>query len=127
MTSAIVLEIPLELTAAMVVQAGVVKDETRPRDLASELHEIVAGFRRLFAADPHVSAGELILADLVLATWRQALVVAQSDTPDSDEAEWISVHLAFMGDDNLYLRWLAVCVAVTGSDLGTMYTEGGAQ
>ena len=44
-------KIPIELTAAMIVRAGVIKDEARAGELAVELHDIVARCVELFRAD----------------------------------------------------------------------------
>jgi hypothetical protein len=114
--SDIVVRIPVELTAAMIIRAGVIKNEARARELAIELHEIVAEAVKLYRAEkirlvdlPCDPEGEptvleerrphnaLEVADFTLACWRQALVstgAMDEDSPDAAEGAWISETLA---------------------------------
>jgi hypothetical protein len=72
MTNPIQISIPIELTAAMVIRAEVIKDEARAKELAIELHEIVAKATELYSArvtklvatpEDHDDNKPLILAD----------------------------------------------------------------
>jgi hypothetical protein len=109
--------IPVELTAAMVIRAGVIKDEARARDLAVELHDVVAKCVELYWAQRAPNALEI--ADFTLAVWQWALV-SNSSPSDGSQAGWISETLAALtlnvDDDDLYLRWLMIGDVVTGSD-----------
>jgi hypothetical protein len=139
--------IPVELTAAMVIRAGVITDEARVLELAHELHAIIAKFvelrraeKRRLAEHPKGPDGEdnpdaepvvpeeargpdaLEIADFTLAAWRQALastVGLTDDAPDCHEAGWISEELATITPledaDDLFLRWIMIGDAVTGS------------
>ena len=51
MTNDIEIKIPVELTAAMIIRAGVITDEARAKELAVELHDIVAESVKLYRAD----------------------------------------------------------------------------
>jgi hypothetical protein len=128
--SDIQISIPVELTAAMIIRAGAIINETRALELATELHEIVAECVRLFRADKDGHTPDALqIADFTLACWRQALVsnAGQDDTSDCHEAEWISVELAEICDDDLFLRWMMIGDIVTGSDVANMMMEGGVQ
>jgi hypothetical protein len=146
MTEALRLTIPVELTAAMVMRAGVITNEKRARELAEELHEIVAACVELFRADkrrfvrlpddpeqePTVledlrGPNALEIADFTLAAWRQALVLGDGNTPDGAEAEWISVLLAGLCDEDLYLRWLMIGDIVTSRDVADLLMDGSVQ
>jgi hypothetical protein len=141
-TQNIEISIPLELTAAMVIRAGIIKNEARALELATELHEIVARCVELFRVDKRRLVelpddddpdGEpveleslrepnaLEVADFTLAVWRQALTSnCDDDSSDAHEAEWISDRLAGLngdGADDLYFRWLMIGDIVTGSDV----------
>jgi hypothetical protein len=127
MADPIVVSIPTELTAAMIIRAGVIKSEARAENLAHELHEIVAGFRELYLAE-RSELSPLEIADFTLAVWRQALVNSRGDddTADAHEAGWISETLAALDDGgDLYLRWLTIGDVVTGGDVATMMMDGG--
>jgi hypothetical protein len=141
--------IPVELTAAMILRAGVVKDEARALALANELHDVVNKFTKLRLAEkrsvvehPEDAVGDAEpveiepprgpnareIAGFTLAAWRNAMTGGPTE-PDEGEAQWISEELAALsiGDDNLYLRWLNVCDNATGSDLATLGPVGGMQ
>jgi hypothetical protein len=125
--SDIIISIPVELTCATILRGGVVEDSSRALELAEQLHEVVAACAERYIAERKPDALEL--ADFLLAVWRQSLVWAQQrDTPDGEEAMWISELLEslFHDDDanEVYLRWLQVGDLVTGSDVATMLREG---
>jgi hypothetical protein len=126
MTDPIVVSIPIALIVATILRRGVITDDARAEELARELHDIVAAFRERFFAETY-GLSPLSVADLTLAVWRQALVSGQDDTPDGDEAEWISENLAGFGDHDLFLRWLMIGDVVTGSGAAAtmMMMEGG--
>jgi hypothetical protein len=138
MADNIVVTIPVELTRAMIISAGVITDEARALELATELHDVVAEVMKLYRArkrrlveysDPECEPTEpvvleearypnaLEIADFTLAVWRQAL---GRPGQDEAEAEWISVELAALVDDDLYLRWLMLGDVITGSDVATL-------
>jgi hypothetical protein len=149
----ILVSIPVELTQSMIIRAGVIDDEARALELATELHEVVAEVTKLYRVyksrivkfrdddelaklDPsHAPDDELVVleearvpnalevADFVLAVWRQALGKCSTDD-DVDEGEWISVLLAALCDEDLYLRWSTLCEVITGSDIGTSLLKG---
>jgi hypothetical protein len=146
----ITVTIPVELTRSMIIRAGVIGDEARALELAIELHEVVARCVELYRADktrlvefpnedfnaepvelePLREHNALEIADFTLAVWRQALVspCEENDSPDAHEAAWISELLAGLccdKDDDLYLRWLMIGDAVTGSDVADMLMQGG--
>jgi hypothetical protein len=50
MVDPIVVAIPVELTQAMIIRRGKVEDEKRARELAHELHDVVARVMELFRA-----------------------------------------------------------------------------
>jgi hypothetical protein len=146
-TTDITVTIPVELTAAMIIRAGKIGDEARALVIAKELHEIVARCVELFRAErPDIveraddDPGKFVtvekahertaleIADFTLACWRQALVSTANqgdDTPDAHEAAWISVYLAGLLDDDLFLRWIMLADVVTGSDCASILVEGG--
>jgi hypothetical protein len=135
--------IPIELTQAMVIRGGVIRNEARALEFANELHEIVAELVKPYRAsktrlvklddnDPDAEPtvleelrepNALELADFTLAVWRQALVDGRSDTPDSEEAAWISVKLTAICDDDLYWRWIRLGDVITGSDVASLTLE----
>jgi hypothetical protein len=118
----ITVTIPVELTQAMIIRSGVIKDEARALELAIELHDVVAACVKLFLAKSKPSPLEL--ADFALAVWRQALV-SQDGTSDGEEGAWTSEILGSICDDDLYLRWIMLGDVVTGSDVATILMEGG--
>jgi hypothetical protein len=140
----ITVTIPAELTQAMVIRRGVIKDERRALELALELHEVIAACVKLYRADkrrlvklpddddpneePTVledlrEPNALEVADFTLAVWRQALVSGRSDAADGEEAAWISETLATLCDEDLYLRWIKLADVVCGSDVATILIE----
>jgi hypothetical protein len=124
MTDDIKVSIPAELTAAMIIRAGVIKDEARALEIAHELHAVVAQCVKLRLAekrslvelpsdeelerDPEAEPVELEpargpnaleIADFTLACWKQAMVgyqitTGRQVTPDGEEGAWISEELA---------------------------------
>jgi hypothetical protein len=147
MAEDIIVRIPPELTAAMIIRAGVIADEARALELATELHEIVPKLLALWLAEkrrlvelpddpdeePTVleqarKPNALEIADFTLAVWRQAVRNSKDDGPDSPdraEAGWISEELACLGADDLYLRWLMIGDIVTDGHVADL--EGGVQ
>jgi hypothetical protein len=131
----IVVRIPVELTRSMIIRAGVIADEARALELATEVHEVVAACAALYAASefrviedldevflpecdkrPKRKPNALETADFTLAVWRQTLVNSSGqndDTPDAAEAEWISELLAGLCDHDLYLRWIRLGDVIT--------------
>jgi hypothetical protein len=132
------ISIPVELTAAMVIRAGIITSEAHAAELAAELHDLIPEIVAAWAAHQgrfgHPPT-PLEIADFQLACWRQALVNASGldgDSPDSAEAEWISVEIAALTADDggdLFLRWLVLGDIVTGSDVSDIIrgAEGGLQ
>jgi hypothetical protein len=118
----IVVKIPIELTQRMITWMGVIKDEARALELAIELREIVHEcVERRIAEYKSLSPITHDIAGFTLAVWRQALVSSQAtrefflDTPDSQDAAWISVEICDYGD--LFDRWVRVGDLVNGGNL----------
>jgi hypothetical protein len=133
--SEIVVRIPVELTQAMILRGGVIKDEARALELAVELHETVAEVMNLHRADrPRLvefpngdyNAEPVVLeerheptaleiAEFTLESWRRALPFNEEE----EDGGWISVELAGLCGDDLYRRWLTIGDHAIGSDVAS--------
>jgi hypothetical protein len=129
MAEDIVVRIPPELTAAMIIRAGVITNETRALELATELHEVVSQCVALWISSER-KPGPLEIADFSLAVWRQAIRNGRGDAPDGPdqaEAAWISETLAELCDNDSFLRWLMLGDVITGRDAASLLRNGDVQ
>jgi hypothetical protein len=115
------IKIPVGLTAAHIQQVNPAIDEAAAEALASELHAIIAAYRRLFSVrapgDPGEHASEE--DDMVLTLWRMALGIdPRNFWTASEQGVWVMCRLEAVGDDEtLYRRWLKVGDRILGSNL----------
>lgn len=115
------IKIPVGLTAAQIQRVNPAIDAAEAEALASELHAIIAAYRRLFSVrapgDPGEHASEE--ADMVLTLWRTAMGIDPRDfSVASEEGVWVMDRLEEVGDDEtLYRRWLKVGDQILGSNL----------
>jgi hypothetical protein len=114
------LRIPIELTTSRIQGHARISAEAA-RQLAIELHEIVAAYRQLFAA--RLPCGCFVdneEADVVETILRTAVDVLPRDGDvRCRESEWLYERFAEVDGDELYERYLRILDRINGTALPT--------
>jgi hypothetical protein len=127
MTS-IKIEIPVGLTAAYIERANSNLKPSEARELAAELHAIIADYRNLYSVRPPGEEGHASQeTDAMLAMWSMALGMwEQTNGAKADQEDpgvWVMLAFDDIGGDELYQRWLKVGDRILGSNLADPFKD----
>jgi hypothetical protein len=112
--------IPVTLTAARIIRHGKV-DEAEALALAEELHRIVHDYVDLLsvrAPDHYPLSDEFTKADMIDTILRTALGVWSAD--EGAESAWICDQFSRVDGDELHERYLRICDAINGTEIGNL-------
>ena len=115
--SIVELNIPADLTGARFRRVNPSINEGTTRELAAELHDIIACVQRHCAAQPkpYPAFEETDVIQTLVRT------VVDFSTSDKDaaahEGEWLMEMLTLLGGQELYLRYMRLSDRVNGTDL----------
>jgi hypothetical protein len=147
MTPDITLTIPVELTRSLIIRRSAAVygedgafDDLEAMKLAIRLHNVVAEYAKIrlaekrqlvehdendpdeppFPLEEPRGPNALEIADFTMTLYLNTIGGELSPR----DGEWISVELVGLGgkdNDDLYLEWLRLCDAITGSDCADSY------
>jgi hypothetical protein len=117
------LSYPADLTAAQIRRVNPSINEETARELAAELHDIVAYVQSLYATQPRGEpTADFEESDVIQTLLRTALDFWPRDEGAAgNESIWLMEMLTFVGGDELYLRYMRLCDRVNGTDLVTEF------
>ena len=117
--SSIELSIQADLTAARLRRVNPSINEGTARELAAELHDIIACVQRHCAAQPRPYPA-FEESDVIQTLVRTVVDFSTSDKDAAaDEGEWLRDMLSYLGGHELYLRYMRLSDRVNGTDLVT--------
>ena len=117
--SSVELSIPADLTGARFRRVNPSINEGTARELAVELHDIIACVQRHCAAQPRPYPA--FQESDVIQTLVRTVVDFSTSNKDAaaDEGEWLMDVLSYLGGHELYLRYMRLSDRVNGTDLAT--------
>ena len=117
--SIVELSIPADLTGARFRRVNPSMNEGTARELAAELHDIIACVQRHCAAQPRPYPA-FEESDVIQTLVRTVIDFSTSDKDAAaNEGEWLMDVLSYLGGHELYLRYMRLTDRVNGTDLVT--------
>jgi hypothetical protein len=115
------LKIPVELTVSRIQRRASISADAA-HQMATELHEIAAGYRQLFALRPPCDAyAESEETDVVETILRTAVDVWPLDKDAAaSESMWPAERFSAVDGDELYERYLRLFDKINGTDLADL-------